>query len=107
MFDSTWARKKKLDGTYRARNAIQGFMQQDSKHFDSHDKSSLVVTTIGIRITMVLTLVRGWYQHLVDVKRAFLNGIFEHLDKHKLHVKTPEAYQQWYPPWAVFLLLKT
>ena len=56
---------------------------------------------------MVLTILAGWYQHLVDVEGAFLNGEFEHPDKHKLHVKIPEAYQQWYPPWAVFLLLKT
>ena len=29
LFDSTWAMKKKPDRTYRARNAIRGFMQQD------------------------------------------------------------------------------
>ena len=40
LFDSTWAMKKKPNGTYRARNGIWGFMQQDVKHFDSHDKSS-------------------------------------------------------------------
>ena len=85
--------KKKPDGTYRAQNAIQGFMQQDGKHFDSHDKSSLVVTTVGIRIAMVLTLIGGWYQHQVDVKGAFLNRVFEHPEKHKLYVKIPEAYQ--------------
>ena len=99
--------KKKPDGTYRARNAIRGFMQQDGKHFDSQDKSSPVVTPVGIRIAMVLTILAGWYQHLVDVEGSFLNGEFEHPDKHKLHAKIPEAYQQWYPPWAVFLLLKT
>ena len=49
----------------------------------------------------------GWYQHLVDVQGAFLNIEFEHPEKHKLYVKIPEAYQQWYPLWAVFLLLKT
>ena len=59
LFDSTWATKKKPDGTYRARNAIRGFMQQDRKHFDCHNKLSLVVSTVGIRIAMVLTLVGG------------------------------------------------
>ena len=107
LFDSTWAMKKKPDGTYRAWNTIWGFMQQDGKHFDSHDKSSPVFSTIGIIIAMVLTLMGGWYQHLVDVEGAFLNWEFEHLEKHKLYVKIPEAYQQWYPPWVVFLLLKT
>ena len=55
------------------------FMQQDGKHFDSHDKSSLVVSTVDIRITMVLTLVGGWYHYLANVEGAFLNGVFEHL----------------------------
>ena len=107
LFDSTWAMKKKPDGTYRARNAIRGFMQQDGKHFDSHDKSSPVVSTVGVRIAMVLNLVGAFYQHLVDVEGAFLNGEFQELDKHKLYVKIPIAYQKRYPSWAVFLLLKT
>ena len=107
LFDSTWAMKKKADGSYRARNAIRGFMQQDGKHFDSQDKSSPVVSTVGIRIAMVLTLVGAFYQHLVDVEGAFLNGEFQEPDKHKLYVEIPEAYRKWYPPWAVFLLLKT
>ena len=81
--------KKKPDGTYRARNAIRGCMQQDDKHSDNHDKSSPVVSTVGIWITMVLTLVEAWYQHLVDVEGAFLNGEFQEPDKHKLYVKIP------------------
>ena len=97
LFDSTWAMKKKPDGTYRARNAVWGFMQQDGKYFDSHDKSSPVVTTVGIRIAMVLTLVRGWYQYLVDVEGAFLDDVFEHPEKHKPFVKIPKAYQKWNP----------
>ena len=99
--------KKKPDGSYRARNAIRGFMQQDGTHYDNDDKSSPVVSTVGIRVAMVLTLVADWYQHLVDVEGAFLNGEFQHPDKHKMYVKIPEAYQRWYPSWTVFLLLKT
>ena len=66
-----------------------------------------MVTTVGIRIPMVLILVGRWYQHLVDVEGAFLNAVFEHPEKHKLFAEILEAYQQWYLPWAVFLLLKT
>ena len=105
LFTSTWAMKKKPDGTFRARNAIRGFMQVDGKHFDSHDKSSPVATEMGIRIVFILAIVAGWYQHLVDVEGAFLNGVFEQPDKHKIYMKVPEAYKAWYPPWAVFLLL--
>ena len=107
LFNPTWTMKKKPDGTYRARNAIRGFMQQDGKHFNSNNKSSPVVSTVGIRIAMVFTLVGRWHQHLVDVEGAFLNGIFEQPDKHTLYVKIPESYQKWYPSWGVFLLLKT
>ena len=67
LFDSTWAMKKKPDGTYRARNAIRGFLQQES---------SPVVSTVGIRFAVVLTLVGAFYQHLADMEGAFLNGEF-------------------------------
>ena len=60
LFDFTWATKNKPHGTYRARNAIRGFMQQNGKHVDSQDKSSPVVTPVGIRIAMVLTILTGW-----------------------------------------------
>ena len=35
-----------------------------------------------------------------------MNGEFQESDKHKLYIKIPDAYQKWYPSWAVFLLLK-
>ena len=92
LFDSTWAMKKKPDGCFRARNAIHGFMQQGGTHYEKDDKSSPAVSTVGIRVAMVLTLVADWYQHLVGVEGAFLNGEFQHPDKHKLYVKIPEAY---------------
>ena len=92
LFDSTWAIQKKPNGTCRDRNAIRAFMQHDGKHFDSHDKSPPVVSTVAIRIAMVLTLLRGWYQHLVDAEEAFLNREFKHPENHKLYVKIPEAY---------------
>ncbi|VEU33926.1 unnamed protein product [Pseudo-nitzschia multistriata] len=107
LFDSTWAMKKKPDGTFRARNAIRGFMQVDGEHYDSNDKSSPVATEVGIRVCFVLTIVGAWYQHLVDVEGAFLNGVFQRPDKHKIFMKVPEAYRKWYPSWATFLLLKT
>ena len=71
-------------------------------HYDSHDKSSPVATIVRIRVTFTL-----WYQHLLDVEGAFLNGVFQHPEKHKIHVKISEAYWEWYPSWVVFLLLKT
>ena len=83
------------------------FGDEDSGHYDSHDKSSPVATTAGIRVTFTLTIKAGWYQHLLDVEGAFLNGVFQHPEKHKIHVEIPEAYWEWYLSWAVFLLLKT
>ena len=66
-----------------------------------------MATTVGIRVAFTLTIKTGWYQHLLDVEGAFLNGVFQHPEKHKIHVKISEAYWEWYPSWVVFLLLKT
>ena len=107
LFTSTWAMKKKPDGTYRARNAIRGYEQVNGVHFDEHDKSSPVATEVAIRIVFVLVIMAGWYQHLLDVEGAFLHGHFEHPDKHKMYTKVPEAYKKWYPSWAIFQLLRT
>ena len=79
----------------------------DGKHYDSLDKPSPVATEVGIKITFVLALAAQWYQHLVDFEGAFLNGMFQQPDKHKIYTKVPVAYKKYYPPWAVFLLLKT
>ena len=71
------------------------------------DKLSPVATEVGIKIIFVLGCAARWYQHLVNVEGAFLNGVFQHPDKHKIYMKVPEAYNKYYPSWAVFLLLKT
>ena len=78
---------KKPDGTFTARNAIRGFMQVEGKHYDDNDKSSPVATEVAIRIVFVLVIMAGWYQHLVDVEGAFLNGYFEDPERHKIFMK--------------------
>ena len=64
---------------------------------NSWNNSDVCIVTDGLMVST----------HLVDVEGAFLNGIFEHSSKHKLYIEILEAYRQWYPSWAVFLLLKT
>jgi len=76
-------------------------MQVDGKHFDSHDKSAPVATETGIKILSTLAVLAHWYQHLVNVEVASLDGVFQNPEKHQVCMGVPGAYKQWYPPWAV------
>jgi hypothetical protein len=55
IFVSTWAMKKEDNGTFRARNVIWRFQQQDSQHHDSHDK----LAPMDLSPSTILLLLRG------------------------------------------------
>ena len=76
VITSTWAMKKKANGTYRARFNARGFKKVEGVHYDTADISSPVTNDMSIRIVMVLTLMAGWIAKVVDVKGAFLHGVF-------------------------------
>jgi len=69
---STWAMKKKANGTFRARLNARGFEQIDGVHYDSTNIFSPVTNASTIRIIMVLSISNGWTNELIDVKGAFL-----------------------------------
>ena len=48
ILTSTWAMKKKSNGTFRARLNARGFEQVDGEHYREEDKSSLVVNDVTI-----------------------------------------------------------
>jgi hypothetical protein len=56
VITSTWAIKKKSNGTYRARLTARGFEQVDGVHYHEDNKSLPVVSDITIRIVFVLAL---------------------------------------------------
>ena len=56
IIDSTWAMKKKANGTYRARMAARGFKQQDGKDYREDTKAAPVVAEATIMIVLILIL---------------------------------------------------
>jgi len=49
---TTWAMKKKLNGTFRARVNARGFMQIAGEHFNSDSISSPVTNEATIRVVL-------------------------------------------------------
>jgi len=105
IIDSTWAMKKKSNGTYRARMNARGFRQIDGEHYESHQKAAPVANDITIRIVLVLMLLFKFHGELLDVKGAFLHGTFG--DNERIYMEVPEGMTQHYPKGSVLLLLRT
>ena len=68
--------KKKSDGTHRERLNPRGFEQEYSVHYNTYYVSAPVVNDITIKIVLILMIVDGWWAELLDVKGAFLTGMF-------------------------------
>jgi histone deacetylase 1/2 len=106
IITSTWAMKKKANGTYRARLNARGYEQVDGVHYDSHSISAPVTNDVTIHIVLVLLIMAKWAGELVDIKGAFLHGDFE--DGKNLYMEVPEGFDKYYDPmYYVLLLLQT
>ena len=66
--DSTWACKKKSNGTLRGRLNARGFKQVDGQHYDSSSIHAPVTNAVTIRVVLVLMVMAGWVANVVDVK---------------------------------------
>lgn len=77
ILSSTWAMKKKSNGTYRPRLNARGYEQRDGEHYDSHDVFAPVATETTIKVLFILAIMMKWYNGLIYVKDAFLHGNFE------------------------------
>ena len=77
ILSSTWAMKKKANGTFRARLNARGYEQIDGQHYDEDGKASPVVDDMTIRIVLILIIMASWTAQIVDVRGAFLHGVFE------------------------------
>ena len=91
VITSTWAMKKKANGTYRARLNVRGFQQVEGVHYDAADIASPVTNDMSIRIVMVLTLMAGWIAKVVDVKGSFLHGGFNE-GTEPVYMAVPEVF---------------
>jgi Reverse transcriptase (RNA-dependent DNA polymerase) len=105
LLTSTWAMKKKADGTCHARMTGHGYEQVDSKHYDSDSIASLVANNITIHLIFVLMVIMFWIRYIMNVKGAFL---LENIKKGKeLYMKIPQGFEKFYAEDDVWLLLKT
>ena len=96
---STWAMKKKANGTYQARVNVRGFEQRNRIQFDKEDKAAPVICDVTIWITLT------WTVHIMDVHGAFLLGEFK--DGETIYMKVPQGFEKCYPENVVLKLLKT
>jgi len=102
---STWACKKKANGTYRARLNCRGFLQIEGEHFDSSNIAAPVTNEMSVRTILTLACMAGWSTYMLDVKGAFLLGEFE--DGEQIYMSVPEGFEEYYPTDEVLFLLKT
>lgn len=102
--DSTWAMKKKADGTYRARLAARGFKQVPDVHYDPDTRSSPVVCDASVRCIFVLAVMAKWPMHVIDVQGAFLHGEFENGEV--IYMKVPKGFEKHYNPETEWLQLR-
>ena len=58
-----------------------------------------------IRVVLVLSVVFGWANQLVDVKGAFLCGNFQ--EEKPIYMKVPEGFETHYTEGMVLKLMKT
>jgi hypothetical protein len=105
ILDSTWAMKKKANGDFRARLNARGFQQVDGEHYQEDNKSAPVVNDTTFHVLLILMLMAGWYAEVLDVKGAFLHGLFE--DGEQMHMEIPEGFEKCYGANMVLLSLKT
>ena len=103
--DSTWACKKKSNGTHRARINGRGFKQIPGQHYDSSSIHAPVTNATSIRVILVLMLMANWTANVVDVKGAFLHGEFT--DGEEIFMEVPQGFEKHYPGNVVLRLLKT
>jgi hypothetical protein len=105
ILSSTWAMKKKSNGTLRARLNGRGFEQVPAVHYDPHSIAAPVVTMMTIRIVYVLMILAGWSGHVIDVRGAFLKGEFG--DGEVLYLHVPQGMEHHYGKDVYLKLQKT
>ena len=94
VIDSTWACKKKSNGTLRGRLNARGFKQIDGQHYDGSSIHAPVTNAATIRIILTLMLMGDMTAEVVDVKGAFLKGDIE--DGEEIHMKIPQGWEHHY-----------
>jgi Reverse transcriptase (RNA-dependent DNA polymerase) len=105
VLTTTWAMKKKPNGSYRARINAQGFKQLDGLHYGSSAPSSPVSNDTTVRVIFTLAMLAGLKGYVIDDKGAFLNGRFDKGEE--LFLKVPQGFEQFYKESQVLKLKRT
>ena len=105
ILTTTWAMKKKSNGTLRARLNARGFEQVEGRHYVEDDKSAPVVNEVTVRVVLTLAVMMGWCMKLLDVQGAFLNGRFQRDEV--LYVDVPQGFEAYYPKNVLLKLVRT
>ena len=104
ILTSTWAMKKKVNETYRARMNACGYEQVDRVHYNQDAKAAPVANEIVIRMVLVSIIMSSWWAELLDVQGAFLTG---EVDLKNCYLQVPERFSKFYLGNTVLKLLKT
>ncbi len=94
VIDTTWAMKKKINGTLCGRINVCGFKHVKGQHYNASSISVPVTNGMTIKLVLTLMLARGGIAHVVDVKGAFLHGKFD--DGEKIYIKTQLGFEEFY-----------
>jgi Reverse transcriptase (RNA-dependent DNA polymerase) len=104
ILSSTWAMKKKANGTKRARINARGYEQVNGEHFNSSSMASPVVNEASMFFILITICMARMATDENDVKGAFLNGKFSKGEQ--LYMEVPEGFERFFPSNVVLLLLK-
>ena len=102
---STWAMKKKANGTFRARLNARGFEQRDGEHYDSSKKAVPVAQQATIMIILTTMTMAAWHAASMDAKRAFLLGEFD--PGIRIFMWIPQGFKKFHPIDVTLLPKKT
>ena len=95
ILGSTWAMKRKANGTRRARLNTKGCSQRPGLHYDEDNISSPVTNLTSIRIAFIIMIMADMVGWVKDVNGAFLTGEFQATDP-VLYMHIPKGMEKWY-----------
>jgi acetoin utilization deacetylase AcuC-like enzyme len=77
ILSSTWAMKKKANGTKRARINARSYEQVDGEHYNTSSIASPVVNEASMFLIRIIICMARMATDVNDVKGEFLNGKFQ------------------------------
>jgi len=105
ILDTTWAMKRKANGTQRARMVANGFQQEAGNHYDPYNFSSPAANEVTYRCVLVFMIIFDLVGNVIDISGAFLLGEFDATEK--IYISVPIDFEKYYDTNDVLLLNRT